>query len=679
MLALVAGCVIGLGSACSPGGDSEAAPDPDGKPKVWLVRGGGWTSPMGAHGLEGWKPTSDANWRLEDGVIRVDDGEPGFLLTEKPYGDFELSLTFWSPLETNSGIFLRMTEGCTEPATGCYEVNIAPPSHPFPTGSLVARAVAQAVPPPDPERRFDGGVTRDLLVRLQGGHITVYIDGARVVDYLDPEPLPPAAIGLQFREGDVRFADLQVRALDPAGSAVDDQPGLATTPEGTFITWREHRVDDQGISGVALRGADGLQMADLDGDGYEDVISVHEDSSHLRLAFGTDDPDRWELVTLAEGEDVDTIEDVAVGDVDQDGDLDLLAAAELDHLIYFENPLTPGGASAVRSGVWDSHKPSMTVDRGSWIRAFLADLDGDGDLEATAPNKGAVLYAGLTAGDPDDLRALSWFSIDGDPLDDASWTEHELRRIGVPINLRPVDLDGDGDLDLIAGSRAEARVFWFENLIERGSLAFEEHPIEVSGRSVPQESGAKRLTGMNMAFADLDHDGDLDVVLQETPFTNVWLEQPSDRSEPWSIHPIGSVAPDSPTGVTLADIDGDGDLDLITGGYSQEPRDRDGPEITAQSRVGRIAWFENRMSGDATTNAAWARHDISRRVRGMNDMFIARDLDGDGDLDFMTTRGNSGEFDGVLWLEQVRSETPRRAFTAARAFESRALPLPAGD
>ena len=42
----------------------------------------------------------------------------------------------------------------------------------------------------------------------------------------------------------------------------------------------------------------------------------------------------------------------------------------------------------------------------------------------------------------------------------------------------------------------------------------------------------------------------------------------------------------------------------------------------------------------------------------MYDAFIPRDMDGDGDVDFVTTRGNSRSFDGVQWLEQVR--TPGR-------------------
>ena len=60
----------------------------------------------------------------------------------------------------------------------------------------------------------------------------------------------------------------------------------------------------------------------------------------------------------------------------------------------------------------------------------------------------------------------------------------------------------------------------------------------------------------------------------------------------------------------------------------------------------------------------------------MFDMYVSRDIDRDGDIDLISTRGNSGEYDGVFWLEQVRTKTAVPSFTPARAIESQALPLP---
>ena len=110
----------------------------------------------------------------------------------------------------------------------------------------------------------------------------------------------------------------------------------------------------------------------------------------------------------------------------------------------------------------------------------------------------------------------------------------------------------------------------------------------------------------------------------------------------------------------------------MTGSYSRGPRDKDGPDVGPNDPAGRITWFEN----PGSPGGAWTQHDISRRKRGMFDAFIARDMDGDGDVDFVGTRGNSGEYDGVFWLKQLQSQAPAKRFTPARNEESEPLPLP---
>jgi hypothetical protein len=151
----------------------------------------------------------------------------------------------------------------------------------------------------------------------------------------------------------------------------------------------------------------------------------------------------------------------------------------------------------------------------------------------------------------------------------------------------------------------------------------------------------------------------------------VWLEQPAAAADAWRLHRIGTYSPDALVGFTLADIDGDGALDVMTGGYSLGSRAADGTAAVDDS-LGRLAWFE-KLDERGTR---WQRHDFSRRERGMFDAFVARDLDGDGDLDFLSTRGNSGLLDGVFWLEQVRSTEPAAAFMRARAEDSPEMPLP---
>lgn len=453
-------------------------------------------------------------------------------------------------------------------------------------------------------------------------------------------------------------------AATPPALPVGMAPTRAQAADGQYIAWREHLIDERTAIGEPLTGGDGFVQCDLDLDGDVDIVSVHESDTsydgrpdgHVRAAFGAKDPQRWQNVTLLDGVDAGAPEDAACGDLDSDGYPDVIVAAELAHLVLLRNP----GRNA-RRAQWPSVILPITRNRGSFIRVFLADFDGDGRLDVSTANKGAQSPDPATS----TLTPVSILRADGDPMQGASWREHQLGRYRIPQNAQPVDVDGDGDMDVVAGVRGERRLVLFVNARrQKGELRFREQAVRITG--------GVEAAGFNLAFADFDADGRLDII-SAANVGLVWLRQPADLTSAWDAHVIGTFNPDTITGFGLADIDGDGDIDVMAGSYSSGPRDADG-NVGRDKPLGRIGWFAN--GGDATT---WTRHDVSRRQRGMFDKFEARDLDADGHVDFIGTRGNSQPYDGVFWLQQTRSAQPAEAFTRARAQDSAEVPLPAAS
>ena len=441
---------------------------------------------------------------------------------------------------------------------------------------------------------------------------------------------------------------------DDPSKPVAGRPSDAQAADGKWIHWEEYYLDSQVGSGVDLRGADGLALADLDKNGALDIVVAHEDSGHIRAAFAGENARDWQRISLAEGPDAQGVEDVDAGDLSGDGWPDVVAACEGGRLVYLQNPAEPKPAFR-----WQSMVVEASLNRGSWIRTALADLDGDGRLEVVAVNKGAA-DGGLS----DEPRPISVFRVNGDPLLQESWTELSFGEYDTPINAEPHDMDGDGDVDLFAGARGERRVFWLENQSANGDFVFVEHEINLDGPGKP--------SGFNVKLFDFSGDGRPDALLALGAGYLGWLEQPADPAAPWPVHPIGTFAPDSMTGFGIGDVDGDSDPDVMAGSYSRGARLEDDPEMGVDDALGRIGWFAN--PGDPA--GEWTRHDIVRRKRGMFDDFAAMDLDQDGWMDFVGTRGNSGSHDGLFWLRQERDDLRMERLTPASLGDSESMPVP---
>jgi hypothetical protein len=246
--------------------------------------------------LFGWQPVGDAKWDVTGGEVRTDGTRPGFLMTTSEWADYELHVEFRAPATTNSGVFLRTPLEPKDPATDCYELNIAPADNPFPTGSFVGR---QKVPAPLSEARQGDspqGEWHTFEVVAWGGWIRAELDGKPMADYSDGSPIRIGHIGLQCNSGPVAFRNVRLRPIQLAplisdglvnwsteraeNSAfeLDDDnelrvrngPGQIETKDeyGDFVLQLECRVRGSGLnSGIFFRALRDARWA-----GYESQI-----------------------------------------------------------------------------------------------------------------------------------------------------------------------------------------------------------------------------------------------------------------------------------------------------------------------------------------------------------------------------------------------------------------------
>ncbi|MAG54901.1 MAG: hypothetical protein CMJ83_01285 [Planctomycetes bacterium] len=220
---------------------------------------------------------------------------------------------------------------------------------------------------------------------------------------------------------------------------------------------------------------------------------------------------------------------ISIGDVDSDGDLDLVVANGR-HWAGQNKIFLNDGEGAFRE------QRKLTPERSTTYAAPLADLDGDGDLDAVVGNDRAPSYVLLNDGKGRFTRGP---------------------QVGKISNTRSVtlaDLDGDHGIDVILTNRREANLICFND----GKGGF--------GRQ--RTFGAKTDSTINVAAGDVDGDGDLDLVVanRNGQQNHVYLNDGEGgfaKSVPYG---TGS---DATRGVALADIDGDGHIDILNANIGQ--------------------------------------------------------------------------------------------------------------
>ena len=176
-----------------------------------------WT-PLVKSSLEGWKTTGNADWKVEEGAIvgrQGPGGAAGDLFSERQWADFELECEWKMRYPGNSGIWFRVGA----PRTGYQADFLDQSSHPgVLAGSLYCMGKAFIA-----ENRDASTVKRDgwnaLRIVAKGNHITVELNGRKVVDLRDGTFPGPGSVGIQIHAGkqfdgmEVRVRKFRIRAI----------------------------------------------------------------------------------------------------------------------------------------------------------------------------------------------------------------------------------------------------------------------------------------------------------------------------------------------------------------------------------------------------------------------------------------------------------------------------------
>ncbi|SHN26629.1 protein of unknown function [Cyclobacterium lianum] len=168
--------------------------------------------------LSGWTVYGTEKWYVEDGILVSESGpdaEYGYLGTEENYKDFELTAQFKQDQDGNSGIFFRSTFEGTK--VSGWQVEVAPPGND--TGGIYESYGRGWLIKPDPEKdkNLKFGEWNDIKIRVQGDHVTTWLNGVEMVDYTDEKIGDgEGQIALQIHSGGglkISWKDIKVKTL----------------------------------------------------------------------------------------------------------------------------------------------------------------------------------------------------------------------------------------------------------------------------------------------------------------------------------------------------------------------------------------------------------------------------------------------------------------------------------
>lgn len=333
-----------------------------------------------------------------------------------------------------------------------------------------------------------------------------------------------------------------------------------------------------------------LVSADIDGDGDKDIVATSTNGHKVVWFENLDGQGNFSAPKILQSNMINPL-DIAVADIDGDGDLDVVAVSMSDHkIVWFEN--------LDGQGNFGPQQNLATLHRVYAIQA--KDIDGDGDIDIIAGGDNKVIWL-------ENLDGLGTFGPEKIVVD----------FIGAIRSIEIGDIDGDGDMDIVVADAGLHTTSWHENIDGLGTFG--------PARVITDDA----FGSDSVLLIDLDNDGNPDVVSDFQIASIAWFKNNDGQGNFGNGNIIGSE-------MSLAhkffaeDLNGNGNIDIIASNYDQHE----------------IVWYEN--DGNGNFGNPHIVHSETQYPIGI----IADDFNGDGKMDVAACFFGS---DKIMWFENKGS------------------------
>lgn len=398
--------------------------------------------------------------------------------------------------------------------------------------------------------------------------------------------------------------DYDLMVFNGSNSSYFENIGSASTPNFTASITNPFSISQ------SLYQA---KLVDLDNDGDVDILGTVNGATYYMENTGTAQNATFSAATPNPFSIQITFPNTSgleVLDIDGDGDQDIMYNnATNGNFHFFENI----GTNTVPKFT-DGHTNLFSLtDLGSSPDPTFGDLDNDGDLDMLTEVNGVLYYFQNTgnASNPNFAAAVQ------NPFSLPSYGNNGN-------NCVLVDIDDDNDLDLFMGYSNNFQ--FIENVGSASAPSFG------SVQSAP--FGIQNGNGFQFPeFVDLDNDGDYDILSQSGIYGDIYYYQNTGNSSTPSfgtpvVNPFGFVTQGDRSNLTVGDVDGDGDYDVITSKSETLTKDE-------------FFFYENTGTPSSPVFALSLSDPFNLRPVGSNNVnpintspcFV--DLNNDGDMDLM--------------------------------------------